>query len=68
MLFVGRRTLSHAFGNLTISEPSLCDPSVKQLSGYFNLKGGDKKYFFWFFGRDKSMFRLFHYDPKNYAE
>ena len=31
-------------------ESSLCDPSVKSESGYFNVQGGkDKNYFYWYF-------------------
>jgi len=44
---------SHQFegGRLffTPSDPSLCDPSVQQYTGYFEIKGTNKKYFFWFF-------------------
>ena len=37
-------------GDLTFdSETKLCDPDVKQYTGYFSIKGTNKKYFFWFF-------------------
>lgn len=37
-----------AFSNhrLRITEPKICDPSVKQYSGYFDIAGG-KHLFFW---------------------
>lgn len=47
-----REVKSHKFkgGRLTISEPSgLCDPAVKQYSGYFSITDTNKKYFYWFF-------------------
>lgn len=28
---------------------SICDPSVKQIHGYYSIPNSDKKYFFWFF-------------------
>ena len=39
-------------GTLTAApvEGGLCDANVKQQSGYYNVKSGhDKNYFFWFF-------------------
>lgn len=33
----------------TPSDPGLCDPTVQQYTGYFDIKGTNKKYFFWFF-------------------
>jgi carboxypeptidase C (cathepsin A) len=38
-------------GSLTFSptSSSLCDPNVVQYTGYFDIKGTNKKYFFWFF-------------------
>jgi cathepsin A (carboxypeptidase C) len=41
--------VSHpAFDNhrLRIAEPKICDPGVKQYSGYFDIPGG-KHLFFW---------------------
>jgi hypothetical protein len=32
--------------NLRVTEPELCDPSVKQLSGYLDI-ANDKHLFFW---------------------
>jgi len=35
---------------LTLQSPSgLCDPGVRQHSGYFSFEGGRKQYFFWMF-------------------
>lgn len=35
---------------LTVSSDGLlCDPNVKQYTGYFSIGGTNKKYFFWFF-------------------
>ena len=34
---------------ITGEPDGLCDPDVKQFSGYFELNEGDKRYFFWFF-------------------
>lgn len=31
------------------SDTKLCDPNVKQYTGYFSIRGTNKKYFFWFF-------------------
>jgi carboxypeptidase C (cathepsin A) len=31
------------------TDTKLCDPNVKQYTGYFSIKGTNKKYFFWFF-------------------
>lgn len=38
-------------GTLSISplQSNLCDPKVNQYTGYFEIKGTNKKYFFWFF-------------------
>lgn len=36
-------------GTLTINQPTLCDPSVQQLSGYFASGTEGREYFFWFF-------------------
>merc|ERR550514_964333 len=40
-----------ARGFLQETQPSICDPNVKQFSGYYKLKTGvlPKNYFYWFF-------------------
>lgn len=43
-------TLTHASlpgYALRITEPNLCDPTVKQYSGYIDVLEGDKHFFFW---------------------
>ncbi|KAI9229838.1 MAG: Alpha/Beta hydrolase protein [Piptocephalis tieghemiana] len=35
--------------SIDVKEPGLCDPSVQQYSGYLNVEGEDKHFFFWFF-------------------
>lgn len=34
---------------LTSSDANICDPNVRQYTGYFEIKGSNKRYFFWFF-------------------
>ncbi|KAF4678097.1 hypothetical protein FOL47_005376 [Perkinsus chesapeaki] len=42
--------LEYGGNHLLIKEPNICDPTVKQYSGYFTVNAtNDRKYFFWFF-------------------
>lgn len=37
-------------GNSTVNHPTICDPNVKQYSGYFDINAKeDKHYFYWAF-------------------